>query len=170
MDAAGQVTVGGKTYAVDGLGWMDHEFSTSALGPDQVGWDWFSLQLDDGSELMAFQLRRGDGQPDGFSSGSVVAPDGTSRTLAPDDFTITPTGEWRSPETGGVYPAGWRIEVPSAGLDLTVTPLLADQENRLSFTYWEGAVEVAGMASGTPVAGRGYVELTGYTGSMQGQF
>jgi predicted secreted hydrolase len=170
MDADGRVTVDGKTYAVDGLGWMDHEFSTSALGPEQIGWDWFSLQLDDGSELMAFQLRRADGQPDGFSSGSVVAPDGSSRVLGPGDFTIIPTGEWRSPGTGGVYPAGWQIEVPSSGLDLTVTPLLADQENRLSFTYWEGVVDVAGTANGQPVAGRGYVELTGYAGSMQGQF
>jgi predicted secreted hydrolase len=170
MDADGQVIVNGVTYAVDGLGWMDHEFSTSALGPEQVGWDWFSLQLDDGSELMAFQLRRADGQPDGFSSGSVVAPDGSSRTLGPGDFTITPTGEWRSPHTGGVYPAGWRIKVPSAGLDVNVTPVLADQENRLSFTYWEGAVDVAGTSNGQPVTGRGYVELTGYAGTMQGQF
>jgi predicted secreted hydrolase len=170
MDADGRVTVDGKTYAVDGLGWMDHEFSTSALGPEQVGWDWFSLQLDDGSDLMAFQLRRADGQPDGFSSGSLVAPDGASRTLGPDDFTVTPSGEWRSPHTGGAYPSGWRVTVPSAGLDLTVTPLLADQENRLSFTYWEGAVDVTGTSNGQLVTGRGYVELTGYAGSMQGQF
>jgi len=170
MDAGGQVTVGGKTYAVDGLGWMDHEFSTSALGPEQVGWDWFSLQLDDGSELMAFQLRRADGSADDFSSGTVVAPDGSSRTLGPGDFTIAPTGEWRSPRTGGVYPSGWRVTVPSAGLDLTVAPYLDDQEMLLSFTYWEGAASVEGTAGGQPVTGDGYVELTGYAGSMQGQF
>jgi predicted secreted hydrolase len=170
MDADGTVIVDGKSYTVSGLGWMDHEFSTSALGPEQVGWDWFSLQLDDGTDLMVFQLRRADGKPDGFSSGSVVAADGSSRTLAPGEFTITPTDEWRSPHTGGVYPSGWRVTVPSAGLDLMVTPHLEDQEMLLSFTYWEGAVEVTGMANGAPVSGNGYVELTGYAGSMQGQF
>jgi predicted secreted hydrolase len=170
MVADGTVTVDGQTYAVDGLGWMDHEWSTSALGPEQVGWDWFSLQLSDGTDLMVFQLRRSDGQPDGFSSGSVVAPDGPSRTLAAGEFVITPTEEWRSPHTGGVYPSGWRISVPSAGLDLDVTPHLDDQEMLLSFTYWEGAVSVEGTSNGRPVSGDGYVELTGYAGSMQGQF
>ncbi len=170
MDAEGKVTSGGRSYTVDGLGWMDHEFSTSALGAEQVGWDWFSLQLDDDTELMAFRLRRADGSVDAFSSGTLVAADGSSRTLGPDDFTITPTGEWRSPHTGGVYPNGWRVAVPSAQLDLTLTPYLDDQEMLLSYTYWEGAVKIEGTHAGAPVAGNGYVELTGYAGSMAGQF
>lgn len=168
--AQGTVTVGGKTYAVSGLSWMDQEWSTSALGAAQVGWDWFSIQLDDGSELMAFQLRRADGSVDAFSSGTLIAADGTARTLGPDDFTITPTATWRSPRSGGVYPASWTLAVPAADLRLEITPWLADQEMQVSYTYWEGAVRAAGTSAGRPVTGNGYVELTGYAGSMQGEF
>ncbi len=168
--AQGTVTVGDKTYVVSGLSWMDQEWSTSALGPEQVGWDWFSIQLDDGSELMAFQLRRADGSVDAFSSGTLIAADGATRTLGPDDFTITPTATWRSPRSGGVYPAGWILTVPAADLRLEITPWLADQEMQVSYIYWEGAVRAAGTSAGRPVTGNGYVELTGYAGSMQGEF
>jgi len=167
---AGTVTVGGQTFNVDGLSWMDHEFSTSALGKDQAGWDWFSLQLDDGSELMVFQLRRADGSVDHFSSGTLIAPDGSTRTLGPGDFTLQPTGQWRSPRTGATYPSGWVLTVPAADLRLTITPLLADQEMNVSYAYWEGAVKADGASGGKPLSGNGYVELTGYAGSMQGQF
>ncbi|MGQ9490645.1 MAG: lipocalin-like domain-containing protein [Anaerolineae bacterium] len=168
--AEGTVTVRGKTFTVSGLSWMDQEWSTSALGPEQVGWDWFSIQLDDESELMVFQLRRADGGVDAFSSGTLVAADGSTRQLGPGDFTITPTGTWRSPRSGGVYPAGWELTVPAAGLRLEIAPWLADQEMQVSYTYWEGAVRVTGTAAGRPVTGNGYVELTGYAGSMQGEF
>ncbi len=168
--AEGTVTVGGKTFAVTGLSWMDQEWSTSALGPEQVGWDWFSIQLDDNTELMVFQLRRADGSVDAFSSGTLIAADGTTRTLGPNDFTLTPTATWRSPRTGGVYPAAWVLTVPAADLRLEVTPWLADQEMQVSYTYWEGAVRVTGVSAGKTVAGNGYVELTGYAGSMQGEF
>jgi predicted secreted hydrolase len=167
---AGTVTVGGRTFNVDGLSWMDHEFSTSALGKDQTGWDWFSLQLDDDSELMVFQLRRADGSTDSFSSGTLIAPDGATRTLGSNDFTLQPTGGWRSPRTGATYPSGWALTVPTADLRLTITPLLADQEMNVSYAYWEGAVKADGAVGGKPVSGNGYVELTGYAGSMQGQF
>jgi predicted secreted hydrolase len=170
IGTTGTVTVGGKTFDVDGLSWMDHEFSTSALGADQAGWDWFSLQLDDNSELMVFQLRRADGSPDGFSSGTLIASDGATQALGPGDFTLEPTGRWRSPRTGATYPAGWVLTVPAADLRLAVTPFLADQEMNVSYAYWEGAVEVGGTKSGKPVSGSGYVELTGYAGSMAGQF
>ena len=166
----GTVTVGGRTFDVDGLSWMDHEFSTSALGKDQAGWDWFSLQLDDGSELMVFQLRRADGSIDGFSSGTLIAPDGSTRTLGPGDFTLQPTGQWRSPRTGATYPSGWVLTVPTADLRLTITPHLADQEMNVSYAYWEGAVKADGTIGDKPLSGNGYVELTGYSGSMAGQF
>lgn len=168
--ADGTVTVGGKTFAVSGLSWMDQEWSTSALGAEQVGWDWFSIQLDDGTELMVFQLRRADGSVDAFSSGTLIAADGSTRQLGPGDFTIAPTGQWRSPRTGGVYPAGWIVAVPTADLRLEIGPWLADQEMQVSYTYWEGAVRVTGASAGKTVAGNGYVELTGYAGSLQGQF
>ena len=185
---AGAVVVGGRSYAVHGLSWMDHEFSTSALGLDAVGWDWFSLQLvtpgagkpstgrrgqgqgGDAGELMAFQLRKADGSVDPFSAGTLVKPDGTSRTLGSGDFSVEVTDHWRSPNTGALYPSGWVLTVPSARARLVVTPKLADQEMAVSFTYWEGAVDVSGTLNGIEVAGSGYVELTGYAGSMQGQF
>jgi predicted secreted hydrolase len=170
MATAGTVAVGGKTFQVDGLSWMDHEFSTSALGVDQTGWDWFSLQLDDDYELMVFQLRRADGSPDPFSSGTLVAPDGSTRTLGPTDFRLETTAQWRSPRTGASYPSGWVLTVPAAELRLTIIPPLADQEMDVSYTYWEGAVNAEGTMNGKPVSGSGYVELTGYAGSMQGQF
>jgi predicted secreted hydrolase len=166
----GKVTVGGKAFAVDGLSWMDHEWSTSALGAAQAGWDWFSIQLDDNTELMLFRLRRADGSADGFSSGTLIAADGSTRTLGPGDFSIEVTDRWRSPRTGGEYPAGWLVTVPSADLRLTISPWLADQEMDVSQKYWEGAVKAEGMRNGQRVAGNGYVELTGYAGSMQGQF
>jgi predicted secreted hydrolase len=170
LTSSGTVQVGESEYAVDGLSWMDHEFSTTALAPDQVGWDWFSIQLDDGSELMLYELRRDDGTVDPYSSGTYVAPDGSTTPLSESDFALTVERTWRSPHSGATYPAGWAVDVPSLGLSLTVEPYLADQELNVSYTYWEGAVGVGGQHDGQPLSGSGYVELTGYAGSMQGQF
>ncbi len=149
---------------------MDHEFSTSALAPDQVGWDWFALQLDDGSELIVFQTRGTDGSADAFSSGTLIAPDGSTRRLGGDDFEIDVGDTWHSPRSGATYPARWTVTVPSANLALEIEPYLADQELNVSYDYWEGAVRVSGERSGAAVSGSGYVEMTGYAGSMQGQF
>jgi predicted secreted hydrolase len=162
LPARGTVRLGDRTLAVRGLAWMDREWSTSALGADQVGWDWFALQLDDGRELMLYRLRRRDGSPDPVSAGSLVAPDGAARPLGLADAEVDVLGHWASPRDGARYPARWRVRVPSAGLDLEVRPLVADQELALTVRYWEGAVAVAGTASGQPVTGAGYVELTGY--------
>lgn len=170
LEATGEVTLAGAQYPVNGWSWMDHEFSTSALAEGQVGWDWFSIQLDDGSELMVFTLRREDGTIDPFSAGTWIAPDGSTQALARDAFDIRPTSEWRSPHSGAVYPAGWQVSIPALDLELTIAPLMSDQELNLSFIYWEGAVAVNGRRGGNPVEGFGYVELTGYAKSMQGQF
>ncbi|MBN1177744.1 MAG: carotenoid 1,2-hydratase [Anaerolineae bacterium] len=170
LDASGTVTVGGTPYAVTGTSWMDHEFSTSALAADQVGWDWFALQLDDGSEVMVFQIRRADGSIDPFSSGTFVAPDGTTRHLARAEFEIAVPDTWRSRRSGAVYPARWSVDVPAIDLRLEIEPYVADQEMRVSYTYWEGAVEISGTRGGAAVTGSGYVEMTGYAGSMQAQF
>ncbi len=166
----GQVTVGGSTYAVAGLSWKDHEYSTSALAANQVGWDWFALQLDDGSEVKVFQLRRDDGSVDPFSAGSVVDPQGNVTRLSHGDFQIEVLDAWRSPRTQAEYPSRWRLTIPSLALQLELEPWLADQELNVSYAYWEGAVRVSGASGGQAVAGNGYVELTGYAGSMQGQF
>lgn len=170
LATTGTVAVRGQTFFVSGLSWMDHEYSTSALGRDQVGWDWFSIQLDNDTELMVFQLRRSDGSVDAFSSGTLVAADGSTRRLGADDFSIRPTGQWRSPRTGAAYPSGWQLEAPSAELSLTITPHLEDQEMNVSYAYWEGAVRVTGAEGARAVSGDGYAELTGYAKSMQGQF
>jgi predicted secreted hydrolase len=170
LDARGTIGAAGRPQAAAGEAWFDHEWSTSALGAGSVGWDWFSLQLDDGRELMGFRIRREDGSIEAASSGTLVLPDGTVRRLDRDAFAVTPLGRWTSPRTGAVYPSRWRVRVPNAGLELVVEPLVEDQEMRTSFVYWEGAVDVRGASSGRPVRGRGYVELTGYGRSMQGVF
>ena len=170
LAAEGTVQIGAANYPVSGLAWMDHEYSTSALGPGEVGWDWFSIQLNDGSELMLFILRQEDGDIGAFSSGTIIRPDGSTRHLAREDFVITVRGTWESPHSAGVYPSDWLIEVPDEAIRLEVVPYLPDQELRVSFIYWEGAVEVSGTAAGTSVEGSGYVELTGSAHSMQGEF
>jgi predicted secreted hydrolase len=162
MPARGRVTIGASSLEVSGLAWMDREWSTSSLGADLAGWDWFALQLDDGREVMLYQLRRADGRPDRFSAGSVVGVDGSSRTLAPDDFRIEALETWTSPRGGARYPSRWRISIPGERLELEVRPRLADQELALAVRYWEGAVAVAGRAGEHTIGGAGYVELVGY--------
>jgi predicted secreted hydrolase len=158
----GALVVDGARHEVSGLGWIDREWSTSALGPDQVGWDWFSLQLDDETEVMWYRLRRRDGSSDPWSRGCFVAKDGSSRRLLPANVTVTPLGEWTAPDGGASYPARWRLTCSEPAFDLEVTPLLADQELHTLVRYWEGAVRVAGTRTGRPVTGRGYLEMTGY--------
>ena len=119
---------------------------------------------------MLFQLREEDGSIADFSSGTFIAADASTRSLSESDFTITVEDEWTSPHSGAVYPAGWTVTVPSLGLELNIRPYVNDQELRVSFTYWEGAVQISGSRSGSPVQGSGYVELTGYAHSMQGEF
>ncbi|WP_163994325.1 lipocalin-like domain-containing protein [Pyxidicoccus caerfyrddinensis] len=166
MPSRGTVRVDGRTYEVKGESWMDREWSTSALGADQVGWDWFSLQLSDGSELMYYQLRRKDGTSDRFSSGTWVPPPGAASSepvrVSREDVRVEVLDTWKSPRSGGQYPSRWRLRVEKLGLDVTVTPKLADQELPVSVLYWEGAVSLEGTREGKPLTGRGYVELTGY--------
>ena len=162
MPVSGTVHTGGGAFPVEGLAWMDREWSTSALGPDQVGWDWFALQLDDGRELMLYRLRQRDGGISPASQGTLVAADGAARALDRDAVEVLVLDHWTSPRGGTRYPARWRLRVPSAGVDLVVTPLLRDQELDLAVRYWEGAVRVEGTAGGRAVHGSGYVELVGY--------
>jgi predicted secreted hydrolase len=170
LKSTGQIQVGENRYDVSGFSWMDHEFSTSVLSEGQVGWDWFALQFDDQRELVIATLRRADGSIDPYSGGTIILADGSLQHLKADDFSIAVTNTWRSPHSGAEYPAAWTIAVPSEEILIEVKPLLNDQELNLSFIYWEGAVEINGEYRGQPVSGRGYVELTGYAQSMQGQF
>ena len=169
QQAAGAVTVGGEAFDVTGLAWKDHEWSTSALSAGAVGWDWVSLQMDDGGALMLFEIRRADGTREPLSAGTYVAPDGALTHLTQGDWTLEVTDTWASPSSGGEYPAGWRITVPSVGLELTGRPQMANQELNVSTVYWEGAVAFEGTRDGAPVAAEGYIELTGYAGSMEGR-
>jgi predicted secreted hydrolase len=162
MPTAGTVTVDGESFRVSGLAWMDREWSTSSLGANQVGWDWFALQLADDSEIMLYRLRRKDGTADPASQGSLTGADGSPRTLRLSDFTLEDLDRWRSPRSGATYPARWRLRIASEELDVEVRPVLPDQELDVSFRYWEGAVEVYGTRRGAPVRGRGYAELAGY--------
>ena len=163
----GDIVLGAKKFSVTGTGWMDHEFFTQQLGGGQVGWDWFSLQLDDGTELMLFRLRLKDGSIDPYSSGTYVDASGKATHLAQKDFSLEPLGAtWKSDSTGAVYPIRWRVTVPSLKLGIEVTTPLQQQElagNTAWFpNYWEGAIRFTGTRDATPIRGVGYLEMTGY--------
>src|SRR5690349_19738411 len=167
LHAEGTLQVDGTQYPVSGLAWKDHEFSTSVLDEDQIGWDWFSLQFEDGSALMLFQLRERSGQTSASSSGTFIAPDGTPYAFSKADFEVSVLDEWRSPHTQGLYPSAWRIQLREPDCTLNVRPWMADQEIHFSaVTYWEGAVQFDGTCTGIRAVGNGYVELTGYTGNL----
>ena len=157
----GVIRLAERDYRVSGLSWLDREWSSSALSADQVGWDWFALQLDDGTDLMFYQLRRRDGTPDEFSAGTVVDANGSSSHLENDQVELSVLDHWES-DAGGRYPSRWTLSVPRLDLEVDVRPIVADQELFTTVRYWEGAVDVTGTRDGAPVAGRGYVELTGY--------
>jgi predicted secreted hydrolase len=161
MAVRGTVWRGGTPLAVSGQAWLDREIFTSTLAADQTGWDWLSLQLDDGRELMVYRLRGKDGGAD-FALGTLVAADGTVRPLRADAWTWEAGRTWTSPATGAAYPVAWRLRVPEADLDLELAAIREQRENvseRTAVHYWEGAVTA--RAAGR-VVGRGYVELTGY--------
>lgn len=169
MPSRGEVRIDGRTFAVNGESWLDREWATNQLGPDQVGWDWFSLQLDDGTELMLYQMRLRDGGSDPFSSGTFVARDGTTRHLRRGDYQLTPTKFWTSKATGGRYPIAWELAVPALELRLTVTTPVQNQELVLQpIAYWEGLIDAAGTRAGQRLRAHGYLELTGYAGELVG--
>jgi len=184
METAGSILVDHQWISVNGLGWMDHEFGSSVLESEQLGWDWLGLQLDDGRDLMIYQLRGRDGSVDSRSSGTLVEPDGRARPLwldsatAPPDavrgFRLDPRPErmWQSRASGARYPTAWRVQIPGADIDLSVRAAVEDQElttdRSTGVTYWEGAVDVEGRARGHAAKGRGYLEMTGYSGAAMG--
>ncbi|MGD8590593.1 MAG: lipocalin family protein, partial [Chromatiales bacterium] len=145
-----------------GLAWLDREWSTSALGPDQAGWDWFSLQLEDGRNLMYYQLRRMDGTVDPHSAGTLSDSEGLQTKLIPEEITLTPLEYWETADRR--YPIEWRMQI--AGEDnWLIRALLPDQEMRTSVRYWEGAVAVIDEESDETI-GHGYLEMAGY-GAIQ---
>ena len=168
LPTSGTLTLAGETVAVRGLSWMDHEFGSSFLEEGQQGWDWFSAQFEDGGALMLFQLRHEKGPAQTRYAGTWIAPDGKVTALEAGDFEMVGSEPWRSPVTGAAYPQRWALAIPKLGVRLTCRAVLADQEMRAALTpglhYWEGAVDYTGTRDGTPLQGRGYLEMTGYAG------
>ena len=166
LAAGGSLTIAGRQYAVEGLAWMDHEFSTAPLAPGIAGWDWFSLQLDDRTEIMIYMLRQTDGTMNPASSGTVVLPSGERRHLHRAEMRVEALDHWTSPRSDARYPIAWRVSIAALNLEVMVEANLADQEMRTpqstGVTYWEGSVNAAGTRKGVNVSGAGYVELTGY--------
>lgn len=169
LETEGSISVNGEVNFVNGFSWMDHEFGTSALGSGQVGWDWFSIQLNSNEELMVFQIRDGKGNISPYSSGSFIASDGKLLSISKEDFQVEVLDTWKTND-GFEYPSSWSITSDILKADLVINPLIQDQENKLFFRYWEGAVHISGFIGDRPVNGFGYVELTGYAQSMDGVF
>jgi predicted secreted hydrolase len=170
LTTSGSLWMDGNEVRVQGQSWFDHEWSTSVLGENAVGWDWFGLQLSDRRELMFFLIRNSDGSIDQVSGGTLIESDGSTQFLEGSDLDIRVLDRWESPETGADYPSTWKVIIPSMDLDVEIEPWIKDQEMRISLVYWEGAVKISGFSKGLQVTGNGYVELTGYANSFQGVF
>ena len=167
LRTSGTIALEGRSVSVRGTSWMDHEFFTNQLGATQIGWNWFSIQLEDNTECMLYQFRHQGGSLDPYSSGTYVDSQGKTLHLKAADFRLNSTGEsWRSPATSAQYPVAWTIEIPKLGLKLAAATRLKSQElagdGRLAPNYWEGAIEIQGTRDGKPIEGVGYLEMTGY--------
>jgi len=172
LKTSGTMVLNGKSQLVSGLAWMDHEFFTHQLAADQAGWDWFSLQLADNTELMLFQIRRKDGSIDPFSAGTYVDAQGKSQHLAHTDFMLTPMGDfWKSPYTSATYPLRWKIVLAKLGIALEADTALKSQElsgqSKLIPNYWEGTISVSGSSGSSSLQGVGYLEMTGYDRAVE---
>ncbi len=170
MDTVGTITIGKEQIPVTGVTWMDHEFGSNQLTEEQVGWDWYSVQLDNNIELMFYVMRRKSGGFDPNSSGTIIYPDGTTKHLALSDYKIAPLSTWKSPTSSATYPMGWKVAVPSLDATFNLTPVMQQQElvtaKSTGVTYWEGSCKVTGTAKGKAITGDAYVEMTGYAGNF----
>jgi predicted secreted hydrolase len=167
LQTTGELVVDGKSHPFRGESWFDHEWATSQLAEGQAGWDWICLQWEDGKELMLYQMRLKNGDPDSSSSGTWIASDGTATHLRSADFRMTPIAFWKSSANGAKYPIGWRVTLPRMQTEFVVRAVLEDQELALGqITYWEGAIDAIGTQDGRAIKGCGYLELTGYAGQL----
>ncbi|MCC6587143.1 MAG: carotenoid 1,2-hydratase [Bryobacterales bacterium] len=172
LETSGVLTYAGRDFQLTGTTWMDHEFFTNQLTKEQIGWDWFSIQLDSKEELMLVRIRRKDGSVDPYSHGAYVDTSGRSRYLKLTDFSLTAAADrWTSSRTGAAYPLRWTVEVPSISLKLEGSTPLPNQElvleSKLTSAYWEGAMDYRGTLRGAPIKGVGYLEMTGYAGAVR---
>ncbi len=162
LNTTGTIRIGDTVAEVTGNSWMDHEWSSSALEERQEGWDWFSIQLNNGYDLMYYQLREEDGSLSEFTTGTLVDPDGNTTGFIHGDFNLDVLDEWQSPHTGSRYPVRWRLTNPDRDIELELHSLSDNQEMNVSITYYEGAIRVEGRIGEDDVEGYGYVEMTGY--------
>jgi predicted secreted hydrolase len=161
LATGGYIEIGGERYDVNGLSWLDREWSTSALSEDQAGWDWFSIQLDGGTDIMYFQLRYKDGRVYPYNEGLIVAADGSFTRLETGDIPLKVINTWQSP-LGSIYPVEWEAEIIPLGKTVVISATFPEQELDLSTSYWEGGVNIYDQERLGEVIGTGYMELTGY--------
>jgi predicted secreted hydrolase len=167
LETSGELVANGTARQVRGETWFDHEWSSSQLGQGEMGWDWLCLQFDDGAELMLYRMRLANGGVEPSSSGTWIAPDGTATHLCTSDFQMKPMVFWKSDVTRAQYPIGWHIVLPGQQAEFTIKAALEDQELKLgAITYWEGAIDAIGTRDAKPIKARGYLELTGYAGTL----
>lgn len=171
LNSKGRLKIGGETVTLEGLSWMDHEYSTASLEAGIVGWDWFSLQLSDQTEIMLYLLRDQNGQVNPASSGTFIDRAGMSQHLTREDFSVTALEQWKSPRSGAVYPVAWRLNIKPLAIELALAANLSNQEMvttaSTGVTYWEGSVSASGTAGKRSVKADGYAELTGYAEALR---
>ncbi|MBO0614216.1 MAG: hypothetical protein RL122_287 [Pseudomonadota bacterium] len=160
LQTLGEIYRDGQRFTVTGESWLDREWSTSALGTDQAGWDWFSLQLHDGHEVMFYRLRKKSGETDAHSAGKWVLPEGAAQTLASDDVKLKPLRYWQA-ASGARYPVAWEMSLRQQGKRWRIEAVVDDQLMETGITYWEGAVRVVDADNGK-LLGQGYLEMSGY--------
>jgi predicted secreted hydrolase len=168
LKTSGTIKIGAEKHQVEGSSWFDREWATNQLTPEQSGWNWFAIQLSDGSDLMLYQMRLRKGGIDAHSNGKWIAADGATVDLAANEFQLSPQKYWVSPASKANYPVAWKLAIPKQQLDLQITPAVEDQELDLTVVYWEGCIRLKGQRAGKAVEGVGYMELTGYHGDAPG--
>ncbi len=162
LNTEGIIKIDNNNFHVHGLSWMDREWSTSSLEENQVGWDWFAIQLSDGREVMYYQMRKKDGTIEDLSNGTLINNDGTGKYLSLNDVKLEVIDYWKSSDGKAIYPSEWYLTIPEEKMKLHIIPYLPDQELNLTVRYWEGAVKIKGTCKEKNISGNGYVELTGY--------
>ncbi len=158
----GSITIDNQNFTVRGQSWMDHEWSTSALGDNQKGWDWFSIQLSNGYDLMYYQLRNQDGSLSAFSTITLVDKEGKKIPIDVNKVDLKVLERWESPHSGESYPSEWLFSIPEVDIEFKVATLIPDQEMNVSVRYYEGAVTVQGKMAENEISGQGFIEMTGY--------
>jgi predicted secreted hydrolase len=173
LKTEGKIFIKTKEVPVQGISWMDHEFGSNQLREYQVGWDWFSIQLNNRMDLMFYQIRHRDGKMDPYSSGTIIFFDRNDQHLSLKEFQIEVLERWKSQKSGATYPSKWSVKIPGYRIELMLDPTVKDQElitkESTRVTYWEGSVNVEGKYQGDPIKGMGYVELTGYAQNLSGK-